>query len=72
MIAFASPKICQRVADMSMTSHFHEFLNFIFGGILLFGTTVGLRRDSSLVSNIVHLADSWCSMKLALVDSLDT
>jgi hypothetical protein len=55
-----------------MTSHFHEFLNFIFGGILLFGTTVGLRRDSSLVSNIVHLADSWCSMKLALVDSLDT
>ena len=48
------------------------FLDFIFGGILLFETTVGLRRDSSLVSNIVHLADSWCCMKLALVDSLDT
>jgi hypothetical protein len=38
-ICFIS-KICQRVAGMNMTSRFYEFLNFIFGGILLFGTTV--------------------------------
>ena len=30
-------KFCQTVADISMTSQFHEFLNHIFGGILQFG-----------------------------------
>ena len=40
MIAFASYRKFVRVADISITRHFHEFFNFIFGGILLFGTTV--------------------------------
>jgi hypothetical protein len=39
-------KICQTVAGIiSVTSQFHEFLNSIFGGILLFGPTVWRAND---------------------------
>ena len=38
-------KICQTVLDISMTSQFHEFLNSIFGVILLFGPTVWRAND---------------------------
>ena len=33
--------ICETVADVSRTSQFHEFFNFIFGGFFLFSPTVG-------------------------------
>ena len=76
-----SLKMCQTVAAIRITSQFHEFFNFIFGGFLSFETSV--RRTKTVLNKHYTLGESsreknkkkrklWVALKVVLSTACKT